>query len=358
MKITKINLRNFKRFEEFGLEVCNGLTGEVARQFLIVGDNGTGKTTVLQAVALCLSMASSRTHDVGSFDWMGWVAGRYGRWGKPEVRLEVQFEQEEIEATQEAARRWRATGRVAESAFILPGSSSSVVLKLEGGAISAGSAAELFQFRGRAYVAAILKEDPGARELFESLPGVFWFDQFRSLASTRQKESDSEPSGRVAYQVGVASLREFLNRWYLNRISPNGLRRDFLGELETSYQRIFPGHSFAGVEPVYEDAPTPGDFYFLLTDGRREYDLEEMSAGEQAVFPMLYEFVRQQIRNSVVLIDEIDLNLHPPLAQALLTALPTLGPGCQFLFTTHSDAISSMVSPEQVFRLPGGRLCL
>jgi predicted ATP-binding protein involved in virulence len=83
-----------------------------------------------------------------------------------------------------------------------------------------------------------------------------------------------------------------------------------------------------------------------------------MSAGEQAVFPMLYEFVRQQIRSSVVLVDEIDLNLHPPLAQSLLSALPVLGPRCQFLLTTHSESISTTFSPHQIHRLRGGRLCL
>jgi len=50
-----------------------------------------------------------------------------------------------------------------------------------------------------------------------------------------------------------------------------------------------------------------------------------MSAGEQAIFPILFEFVRQQIHRSVVLIDEVDLNLHPPLAQMLLGLLPRLG---------------------------------
>jgi hypothetical protein len=57
-------------------------------------------------------------------------------------------------------------------------------------------------------------------------------------------------------------------------------------------------------------------------------------------------------------IDEIDLNLHPPLAQSLLSALPVLAPRSQFLLTTHSDAISGVVSKEQIYRLPGGRLCL
>ena len=107
-----------------------------------------------------------------------------------------------------------------------------------------------------------------------------------------------------------------------------------------------------------QGVPSPADYYFMISDGSRTYDIEEMSAGEQAVFPILYEFVRQQIRNSVVLIDEIDLNLHPPLAQTFLNALPQLGPGCQFIYTTHSRSVSSVASAEQVYRLEGGRLCL
>ena len=55
----------------------------------------------------------------------------------------------------------------------------------------------------------------------------------------------------------------------------------------------------------------------------------------------------------MVLIDEIDLNLHPPHSQALLTLLPQLGPNCQFFYTTHSRSISSVVSPHQVFGFPG-----
>ncbi len=112
-------------------------------------------------------------------------------------------------------------------------------------------------------------------------------------------------------------------------------------------------------EPIYRDGvPSPEDYYFMIREGERNYDIEEMSAGEQAVFPMLYEFVRQQIKNSVVLIDEIDLNLHPPLAQGLLSSLPALGPGCQFLLTTHSESISSIFSRDKIYRLEGGKLCL
>jgi hypothetical protein len=203
--------------------------------------------------------------------------------------------------------------------------------------------------------------DSSARDLFDRLPGVFWFDQFRNLA-TPPGDGEKESKTYVSYDVGVARLREYLNKWKLERIrtgAPGYRRHDYLLELENLYKKVFPGRSFTDPEPMFRGGiPSPADYYFMISDGHRTYDIEEMSAGEQSVFPMLYEFVRQQIKYSVVLIDAIDLNLHPPLAQTLVNALPQLGVNCQFTYTTHSEAISSVVSPEQVYRLPGGRLCL
>src|SRR5208337_3276871 len=34
------------------------------------------------------------------------------------------------------------------------------------------------------YASSILNRDPAARDLFEKLPGVFWFDPFRNLATS------------------------------------------------------------------------------------------------------------------------------------------------------------------------------
>jgi hypothetical protein len=333
-----------------------------------LGDNGTGKTTVLQAVALCLSMASGRTRSVADFNWLGWVSGRYERWGRPAVELEVHFDREEIQATQEAARRWydsRSSRDVGGARpFVEPSANSAVTLRLEGGSCSAPSEEEKYQFQGRKYAADLLRTDPGARALFDRLPGVFWFDQFRNLATPppeQEQPSDVHQGngGRVSYDVGVARLREHLNRWQLNRMTARTPPHDYLQELGDAFGRIFPTRSFGAPEPMFRaGVPSPEDFYFIINEGNRSYDIEEMSAGEQAVFPILYEFVRQRIRNSVVLIDEVDLNLHPPLAQAFLAVLPALGPACQFLLTTHSEAVTSVFSGEQIYRLPGGRLCL
>jgi predicted ATP-binding protein involved in virulence len=105
-------------------------------------------------------------------------------------------------------------------------------------------------------------------------------------------------------------------------------------------------------------AETSPRFFFLLERAGRVFDIAEMSSGEQAVFPLLCDFVRLNVRKSVVLIDELELHLHPPEQQALLAALSKIGPDCQFVITTHSTFVEGAIPSEQETRLAEGRLCL
>jgi len=53
----------------------------------------------------------------------------------------------------------------------------------------------------------------------------------------------------------------------------------------------------------------------------------------------------------VVLIDEIDLHLHPAWQRTLVPTLMEAFPRCQFLITTHSPHIVTHVHPEHLFLL-------
>jgi archaellum biogenesis ATPase FlaH len=48
---------------------------------------------------------------------------------------------------------------------------------------------------------------------------------------------------------------------------------------------------------------------FFLSDGHNQYELSEMSAGERAIFPILMDFARYNINNSIIIIDEIVANM-------------------------------------------------
>lgn len=366
MKIESCTIEQFKLFDRYDLRFINVAIDEISDRFCILGDNGSGKTSLLQAIALTLGMATGRIRSVSEFDWIGFLPERYMRSGIPRIDLAVRFSREEIEATREVSARWRESMPQAfwqSRSYQEPGDSEVVRIWLEGTSLRSDSYAHLLQFRGRRYAATLQKTDPSARDRFTSLPDVFWFDQYRNLAVTQPAPGDADTtqgSGvKASFEVGVSRLRRHLSGWKLAEQQRGPYRQSFLSQLEAHFQRIFPDRQFAGVEQMSGvDNPTPEDFYFLISDGHREYDIAEMSAGEQSVFAILYDFVRLRIANSVILIDEVDLNLHPPAAQLLVRSLRRIGPDCQFIFTTHSDAVSTVISPEETHRLPGGVLCL
>ena len=367
MKVKSVTLKDFKRFNDLHIDFIHHALEQVSSRFLILGDNGAGKTTILQAIALPLALATRQARSIFEFDWIGFLPERYRKWGVPQIELEILFTDEENTLTRELALEWKKLQPASsERSFTLPGQSRLVKLFLDGEQPRTEQYDEQFQFLGRFYAAQLRSRGVNVMHHFPNLPGAFWFPQTRTVGdsgmASRQTAFDSENgalhSGQMSFDMGVGKLREYLNGWMLERQS-RSYQVDYISELEKLFKRIFPGRSFAGVEMMPGvDAPLSKDYYFLLNDGSRTYDLAEMSAGEQSVFPILYEFVRRRIAHSVVLIDEVDLNLHPTAARDVVVNLPKIAPTCQFILTTHSETVTSVVGNDEIYRLPGGSLCL
>lgn len=343
----------------------------------LLGDNGSGKTSVLQAIALTLSMATRRTRDVASFSWHGFLPERVSSLGPTFVELDVVFEPEEIELTRELFVAWQESlpaERRQTMRIVPPSDHTDVALRFEQGRVTSPQGFEAVnQFLGRYYIRALGNIRPELKESFSELGDVFWFDQHRNLGSLMAQDvisdrthgrwhvSDAaeEAATREGWRAGVEQLREYLVGWWGFHTTPERRGKDFIPLLQHSLDAIFPGIRFVGIMPRGGPAaPRANDFYFLIDRDGRVYDLAEMSSGEQAVFPLAYEFVRLDIKRSVVLIDELELHLHPPEQQRLLAALPRLGPDCQFLITTHSEFLSSAIPNEQEVRLDKGSRCL
>jgi predicted ATP-binding protein involved in virulence len=58
----------------------------------------------------------------------------------------------------------------------------------------------------------------------------------------------------------------------------------------------------------------------------------------------------------IVLIDELELHLHPAWQRQAVTRLRETFPNCQFIVTTHSPQVLSEVAPEATFLLRDGRV--
>lgn len=354
MQLAHLKIQNFKGIENLEISFLKEGLDEPRPVTLLLGDNGSGKTTVLQAIALVLSLATRRIEEPSELEWPGFLAERVSSRGRTRVELEVVFEEDELNAISEANQRWFSLQLrhmpMLPPDGLRPTKERRVTLVYNDGVFSClPSAAVLSQFHGRWFIRESIRTQPRLRAMFSRLGDVFWFDQHRNLMTLGRGD-----------RPGIEGLREYLIGWWAFHTSPRvDPETDYLGHLETRFAELFPGTGFVGVEPKPgRTSASVADMYFFLERNGLRYDLAEMSSGEQAIFPLLYEFVRLDIARSVVLIDELELHLHPPQQQSLLAALRRIGPDCQFIVTTHSPYLEQVTPNEHEVRLPGGQRCL
>jgi predicted ATP-binding protein involved in virulence len=90
--------------------------------------------------------------------------------------------------------------------------------------------------------------------------------------------------------------------------------------------------------------------------------VNQLSDGEKCLMAMIGDLARRlSIANplrdnplegeGVILIDEIDLHLHPKWQRMLIPKLREVFPNCQFLLSTHSPHVLTHAQPENIFLL-------
>ena len=120
------------------------------------------------------------------------------------------------------------------------------------------------------------------------------------------------------------------------------------------------------VESVSEPRVKMRPMRFVVSErvGERTEDrsLGELSGGCRAVLALAGDLARRMaqgnphlanplLSEAVVLIDEVDLHLHPSWQQRILRDLTRTFPNAQFIVSTHSPQVLTTVMPEQVVEL-------
>lgn len=361
MKLKELVLRNYKRFSDTHppLNFCDEW-GEPLDMVLLVGENGCGKSSVLQAIAAVVGGAVRPGFSPAELDWPGFDY-RHIHSGRREIELAATlcFTEDEMAATREYAER--IAGQRPNQTFIQPGNEPEVRYQLQFGEnrISAPNSQLFFQAQGYQYALQLRRFEPDYLRLFDRVGSIYWYTEQRNSASVTLSQAGNRPADATQVSTNDDELRKLLAKWYRfhrdalgEGRTPGPGQRDIFAALNQLYQKLFPGRSLAYSAPrmapdeLFEDI----EDFFLSQDGK-EYEVSGMSGGERAIFPLLIDFANWNINNSIILIDEVGLHLHPPLQQALVRALPKLGKNNQFILTTHSDYVASLFQEHQIKRL-------
>jgi predicted ATP-dependent endonuclease of OLD family len=108
MKIKHALIENFKGIKRLEIDFTYPWDPEPRVLTCLIGDNGSGKTTVLQALALPLSMATLKTWHPADFDWRGCLPERVSSLGPTRVELLVWLDEEEVRLAAELHQEWRS----------------------------------------------------------------------------------------------------------------------------------------------------------------------------------------------------------------------------------------------------------
>ncbi|WP_437993899.1 AAA family ATPase [Sorangium sp. So ce145] len=332
MKITRLSLRDFRGFRSLDLDVSPDVTA-------LVGVNGAGKTSILDALALLLSCLVERIRS-GKLVIITPSAGDV-RVGASSTRLSVtaEFNGQPVQ--------WSISKT-------LPGHPSATL-----------SALDALHEPVAAAQATIALGSP-------LLPLVVYFPTNRSALDIPERirtphAFDALSAYDGALERGASNFRGFFE-WFREE-------EDILNEqkvLEISNEQQGPREpATPSPLPVVRraiEALLPGARRVRIErrpqrmtvelNGTR-LDVAQLSDGEKCLLAMAGDLARRmalaapKIENpldhpAVVLIDEIELHLHPGLQRVILPRLQKVFPRAQFIITTHSPQVLSSLHAANV----------
>jgi predicted ATPase len=381
MQLRQLDIQNFRAIREQSLLFADAM-GRVRPITVLAGPNGCGKTTVLYAIYRALSGAMGYYSDdvPEAHDEEIYREGGAGGWSfqpnRVSVRLVLEYPNEEREAAQPLMDRTRILQRPRQDGSLLQ------LPKLPDGQLvvtwgyppeqrSDGSFmplafvhADLFgsatwlslpklaikgwRHRPRLVELDILNKI-GILRMFAQNRGKRWIAAEEAEAfpaDTADESETSEPTPRSRRRnLSVSEILKVLGD-AANGRRPNRTQDEdnIEQKLRDSFTRICNPKRYIGY--VYYD-PSDMTGTPLLEDGDRQYPLSMAATGEQVILDYLTQFVYPRpVNNSLILIDEPELHLHPRWIRQLYRALPQLGRGNQFIMTTHSPELRQLAAED------------
>lgn len=327
MRVSRLSLNNFKGFEQFDQPFNDRFT-------LIVGNNGVGKSSVLDALSVAF----------GSF-LLGIPSAVARHIHQSEVReVEREFDGSPnfihafpVVISAEGQLQHPLTGKTTQISWRRE-------LGSEKGRTTTKDARELILIADEAYKAAISGEDP-------TLPLLSYYGTGRLWVEPKNIKRKSKPSRFDAYRnsheprVSSVDLLVWLRSERLKELETNRS-----SPLLSAWQKAVESCFDESVKVSYSPSRERLEVNFELQNRTIAYD--NLSHGQRNILSMVGDIAFKAIvlnphlggdavarAEGIVLIDELDLHLHPRWQRVIVPALLDAFPRLQFVATTHSPFI-------------------
>lgn len=300
MKIESFSIQNYKCIKDLAVDCC-GADGEIKQWTVLLGENNTGKTNVLRALALLTPQKINfRTEADSEFNE---ACVPLGLLKSPDATVIAQI----------GGQEWGfAPG---ERAY----ASTPVDLHLYGYGVS----------RYPARTALSEREARPGETLFESSARLLDFQEWLLQLDYSQKSGSEKSRKRLQKMHDLVSSDLFP------------------GVTDFSFKKDGDNEHVVVVFSAGKD----GDVRF-----------EELGFGYQTTLTWLADFCKRMFElypdadnplhgEAVVLVDEIDLHLHPKWQRDLVPTLSKIFPNVQFVVTTHSPHVLQSMEDVNLYVL-------
>jgi type I restriction enzyme M protein len=340
MRVRGLQLRDFRGFSRLDIDFTD------TSPAVLIGINGAGKSTVLDAIGLFLSTFAAR------------AGGSTSKGAATTAEL-----LESVRVGQEAA---------------------TVGIVVQAGGQDRYWELRINKLKGKAVWSPELGRQAGVLRdqllhgVTRSVPVLCWYAATRGFGeSPAARHSAASFPQLLAYESafrrGLGPFSDFL-RWFRQQEdleNETRLREDpahrsrhldvVRGAVKRFMSELGSGH-FSDLRIERAAGGASGEGALILEKNGIPLRIEQLSDGEKGTILLVSDLARRFALahghsedplqgDGIVLIDEIDRDLHPKWQRAFLPALTATFPGCQILATTHSPQVLSGVRKENVFVL-------